>query len=491
VTDTQFSDTHKFLTALFGNIEKGNIYLWTMPDKRTWSFSVDDLKIMINAAQAMQDERDVYYGLGGSMQEIEATERIKPNNVSFIPCLWMDIDIATPGAHVQTDLPKTAQEALSVLPEFLQPSIVVHSGNGLHVYWLLKEAWIFEAPEDNLRASNLMIRLQAYIKQLAQERGWKLDSTADLSRVLRVPGTLNHKRGQKQSVRIMSFSDDIRYDPSELEDLIPDIDFRAAITGNHGSFERRSTDASADLMISNCQFLQHCSLHASTITYGEWLSMLTNVVRGTEGIDKCHELSSSDKGRYTPKGTDFRLSEALKMNPHTCDYIKANHSFSCPAGGCGVKSPCSFSLGRIDQARAKVNMLGIPSTDKIFNPDMLSALSIIKRNDAALYARTKDKLKGTVGIRDLENAIKQHTQSITNSEVAEIQCSEVSGVNEEQLQNLTKEGYTINAFGELCNIKYDQDKKPYLVKLSNFIAWPVREIERTSKLKGYCPVLES
>lgn len=426
------SDTDKFLTALFGNLESGNLYLWTMPDKKTWSFPTDDLKTMISAAQAIQDERDVYYGLGGSNNKIPENERPLANNVSFISALWMDIDILGP-AHVQKDLPATVEEAVSILPDFLQPSITVSSGHGLHMYWLLKEAWIFDTQEENLRASNLMIRLQAYIKSLAQERGWKFDSTADLSRVLRVPGTLNHKLKQKQPVYITQFNEDIRYDPSELEDLIPDIDFRAEIT-SHGSFERRATDAGSDLMIANCQFLQHCLLNSQKITYGEWLSMLTNVARGTDGIDKCHELSSGDKGRYTPKGTDFRIAEALKMNPHTCDYIKATHSFSCPAAGCGVKSPCSFSLSKIDQARARVNMIGIPSDEKIFNPDMLTALSIVKRQDASLYARTKGKLKGTINLRDLEAAIKQHTQEITNSEVAEIPTDEVTDAPTEGVQ---------------------------------------------------------
>jgi len=417
-------DTEQFLNALYGNIESGNLYLWTLPDKKTWSFSANDLRMMANAAHAIQDERDVYYGLGGSMGDIADNNRPLANNVSFIPALWMDIDILGP-AHKQTDLPATVEEAHSILPDFLQPSITVWSGNGMHMYWLLKEAWTFDTQEENLRASNLMIRLQAYIKSLAQERGWKFDSTADLSRVLRVPGTINHKLGQKQPVYITHFSPDLRYDPSELEDLIPDIDFRSEIT-NHGKFERRSTDESSDLMIANCQFLQHCLHHAQTITYGEWLSMLTNVVRGTDGIDKCHELSSPDKGRYTPKGTDFRLSEALKMNPNTCDYIKSTHGFQCPSGGCGVKSPCSFSLGRVDIARAKVNMIGIPSAEKIFNDDMLTALSIAKRNDAALYAKAKDKLRGTINLVDLERAIKQHTQKITNSEIAEITVDNIT-----------------------------------------------------------------
>lgn len=450
-------DTQKFLTALYGNLESGHVYLWTLPDHKTWSFSIDDLRMMANAATAIQDDRDVYVGLGGSLHPIEDNKRLLANNVSFITCLWMDIDLLGP-AHKQTDLPPTINDALAILPEFLQPSITVSSGNGLHLYWLLKESWIFDDQEENLRASNLMVRLQAYIKSLAQKRGWKLDSTPDLSRVLRVPGTLNHKLGQSKPVQITQFNEALRYDPTELEDLIPDIDFRAEIT-NHGKFERRPTDESADLMIAMCSFLQHCLHHAQSITYGEWLSMLTNVVRGSDGVDKCHELSRHDQGRYTPKGTDFKLTEALKMNPHTCEYIRASHGFQCPRGGCGVKSPCSFSLSRVDIARASVSTIGIPTIEKILNPDMLTTLSIVKRHDAALYARTKDKLKGTINLRDLEAAIKQHTQTVTNSEVAEIPVDEVVDLPIEEnapFKPIIPTGFSITKSG-VNHIKYTEN----------------------------------
>jgi len=73
-------------------------------------------------------------------------------------------------------------------------------------------------------------------------------------------------------------------------------------------------------------------------------------------------------------------------------------------------------------------MLGIPTAEKIFTPEMLSALSIIKRQDATLYAKTRDKLRGTINLRDLDNAIKQHTQQTTNSEVADIPVDEVTDI---------------------------------------------------------------
>ncbi|MDJ0305374.1 DUF927 domain-containing protein [Dehalobacter sp.] len=413
---TQLDHTAEFLKALYGDFESGYLYLWTLPDRITWCFSVSELNTMITAAKAIQDERDVYFGLGSSVRKLEPKERIKPKDVSCLPGLWMDIDVLAPGAHVQKALPTTPEEALAIFPDFLQPSMVVWSGYGLHLYWLFKEPWMLESPEENSQAADLEIRLQAYVKFLASERGWMLDSTADLSRVMRVPGTLNHKLEPATQVYIYKTDPSLRYDPSTLEEDIPEIDFKTTLT-YHGDFERRPTDAVSDLMIANCQFLQHCLMDAKKITYGEWLSMLTNVVRGTDGIQKCHEISSHDTDRYRPKDTDFKLSEALKMNPHTCEYIRVTHGFQCPENGCGVKSPCSFSLSKVDQARAKVNMIGIPDSEKVFTDEILDALSIVKRQDTALYAKTKAKFKGSINLRDLENSIKQRSQSAANSEI--------------------------------------------------------------------------
>ncbi|WP_088185867.1 DUF927 domain-containing protein [Desulfosporosinus sp. FKA] len=130
----------------------------------------------------------------------------------------------------------------------------------------------------------------------------------------------------------------------------------------------------------------------------------------------------------------FKLEEALKLNPHTCDYVKNVLGFHCPEPGCGVKAPCSFSLGKVDQARANINMLETPTAETIFNDKMLSNLAVVKQNDTALYARTKDKLKGVVNLRDLENAVKQSIQKTLDLEFTKPSSEElsdlpISGVN--------------------------------------------------------------
>ena len=54
---------------------------------------------------------------------------------------------------------------------------------------------------------------------LAKAQGWSLDATHDLARVLRLPGTYNHKTEIK-AVQIIETTDN-RYDPSEFEQYLP------------------------------------------------------------------------------------------------------------------------------------------------------------------------------------------------------------------------------------------------------------------------------
>ena len=136
----------QFLTTVFGNVHDDQFMsFWTQPDRRTWCFPKSDLKTMIAAAIALQDDRDVYFGVGTSTKELPHNKRPKAKEISAIPGAWIEIDMAVPGAHAKQNLPKTIEEALSIVPDFLQPTLIIGSGNGLHLYWLFKNPWYFKA----------------------------------------------------------------------------------------------------------------------------------------------------------------------------------------------------------------------------------------------------------------------------------------------------------------------------------------------------------
>ena len=162
-----------FLKLLYEDGE-GWLTIWTLPDKRTYWF---DIETQLDGASKLVDKikttHDVYYGVGLRSQKVAG--RGGNDDVCAIPGLWVDIDIAGP-AHKANDLPPNVEAVTQHLQSFpLEPTLLVHSGNGIHAYWLFKELWEFEDAEERQEATDILERFQAAIRQLWSAQGWKLD----------------------------------------------------------------------------------------------------------------------------------------------------------------------------------------------------------------------------------------------------------------------------------------------------------------------------
>lgn len=401
-----------FLSSLYGYFKENSVlYLWTLPDRKTHPFTADALQEMAATAEWLAPNHDVYFGVGTTTRPLGPYERPKNEDIIAIPGLWVDIDIQHHEAHKNQSLPPDVGSAMDLIPGNLPPSLVVWSGYGIHVYWLFKEPWEFETPEERNQAAQLLRSLQAVIKQNAASREWKIDPTADMARVLRLPGTVNRKIPDSPIQATVIETSDIRYNPSDIEELLPSVPVSTTQTSQTRTekFERRPTDGPAELMLRNCRFLQHCQLNAKDITYAEWLAMLTNVARASDGIQAAHQVSALDLVRYRPEDTDKKLEEALAMNPQTCDYIRSVIGFpGCPQGGCGVQAPCGWSLSKIGQARAVVRGIPAPTPETVLTPEVLGALAVLKKHDQAEYAKFKATCKGRVNLNDLEKMVKQY-----------------------------------------------------------------------------------
>lgn len=206
-----------FLEMLFGGKpDDALILIWTLPSKRSrWC------RALKAAQRAIETSRgsDVYFGVGLSTQDFGTDRRCPSEHIAGITCVWADIDIRS-AAHNNKPLPASVEEALSILPEDLPASIVVHTGNGLHVYWLLREPWMFEADEERNRAAAIVYRLQTLLRTRAASRGWSFDRLADLARVLRIAGTSNCKEpDDPKPVSVQSCSDR-RYNIGDLEEYL-------------------------------------------------------------------------------------------------------------------------------------------------------------------------------------------------------------------------------------------------------------------------------
>lgn len=210
-------ETGVFLKALF-DAKPSDLHtlLWTLPDKHsTWFRSVADAT---KYAESMSD-RDVYVGVGLSPEDFGPSRRCVSERIAGLVGLWLDIDLKSE-AHPKAALPSTISEALSILPADLPPSLVVQTGNGLHIWWLFREPLIFASDADRQATAGLSASWQRQFRLIAASHGWALDPLPDLARVLRVPGTTNCKDpDHPKPVTILSQTDR-RYSPSELEEVL-------------------------------------------------------------------------------------------------------------------------------------------------------------------------------------------------------------------------------------------------------------------------------
>ena len=96
------------------------------------------------------------------------------------------------------------------------PSVIIHSGGGYHLYWLLAETFLLATAEDRERAKQLQ---RAWVTFVGGDDGAK-----DLTRVLRPFGTHNKKSKYAPNyptVTAQRLDLSIEYDLAELEALLP------------------------------------------------------------------------------------------------------------------------------------------------------------------------------------------------------------------------------------------------------------------------------
>lgn len=212
----------EFLLALFGeDVGDSKILIWTIPHKTSYWFdsTIEAGKKVAELAK----EQDVYFGIGLSPKDYGKAKRCKIEDISGLYGLHIDLDYLH-GVHTNTNLAPSYEDAVAfvsgVLPPHLKPSLIVHTGHGIHAHWIFKEPWIFEDAAERKRASKLSTEFCLTLKGHAAAKGWHLDSTFDLARVLRIPGTWNRKN-KKNPIEVTAVHvSEARFNPEDFEEVI-------------------------------------------------------------------------------------------------------------------------------------------------------------------------------------------------------------------------------------------------------------------------------
>ena len=213
-------DPGAFLTALWGDHPPGQVHIWINPSNTSLWYNNFD---RVNQDLQKHAGRNVYTGVAlAPSGPRRAKQRVLASHTTAIAGLWADIDYGTTG-HKKPNLPPTIDDALESLDNLrFPPTIVVNSGHGIQPWWLFPQPWVFANAADRTHAQRLSRWWHTHILATLNHQGWTMDATHDLSRVLRLPGTTNHKE-EPVPVTIIS-SEGPRIDRLEFLDLVP-VDF--------------------------------------------------------------------------------------------------------------------------------------------------------------------------------------------------------------------------------------------------------------------------
>jgi hypothetical protein len=184
-------DPTPFLDALFSGASSGLLEVRTISSqthpRQEW-FEVTETARAASRALALRKHGNVDFGVQLRQHRDGGAEAINGGAV-----VWADID---------------SRRAFAELLAFpLSPSSIVASGTDghYHAYWLLGETIL----GDEIKALNL---------RLAHRLGAD-DKSTDVARILRVPGTLNHKTDPPTPVKLEELNE-TRYTRPQLDDAL-------------------------------------------------------------------------------------------------------------------------------------------------------------------------------------------------------------------------------------------------------------------------------
>lgn len=176
------------------------------------SFFSNDLEEINKKVEELKPNNDIYFGIAPRKNNDSG----KKENCSSISSLWVDIDCGQDG-HKKSSLFTSKQEALDHIKRLsIKPSGIVDSGNGLHLYFFLNQK--IELNKETIPTVEKLNKTLGLI--------FGGDSVHNIDRIMRIPGTQNHKTETPKECKILEYNSNITYQPSNLmEDSLLKINY--------------------------------------------------------------------------------------------------------------------------------------------------------------------------------------------------------------------------------------------------------------------------
>lgn len=214
------ADAHEFLAALFDPAPPDTFvnlsgYVGSN-GKREWSDKVGVFRVADIASIDVPGDVDRWMTIAPRNEPKRGSE----GNAAGVTTVFADFDFVGSSDGKNPDRSfRTEQDVWDFLRETvpLAPSAAVRSGHGVHVYWFLNEML------EPVIGKELMVRMSADLRAKADVAGRDIDSMKDLSRVMRLPGSMNTKNpDDPKPVELIVLRPDQRYSFDDF-DYLPDV----------------------------------------------------------------------------------------------------------------------------------------------------------------------------------------------------------------------------------------------------------------------------
>lgn len=334
-------DTIDFFRTVLGN--EGSYCVVGIKEGVTKQRFFNSLESVVDAAAKFDaDGCDTYF----TPSSFTGKNR-KAENVQQIKSFFLDLDCGEDKPY------STQHDALTAFREFRRtnklpnPAIIVNSGRGVHVYWVLdkpysREEWLPVAEKLKAACTQSKFATDAPV-------------TADAARLLRVPNTRNFKDNPPLPVRVLRAT----ADTVALQDFANALpDYMMPVVARREYSEQDKADMQTLLgnytkkfskMVvqiaegRGCKQIKRALDTPNDIGYPEWFHVLSIVKFCEEGAAAAHLVSQGYDG-YSEEETT-KVLESISW-PHYCSSFETDYPAGCE--GCPhrgkIKSPIRLCM---------------------------------------------------------------------------------------------------------------------------------------------------
>lgn len=276
--------------------------------------------------------------------------KAEKEHIHFLVALWADLDIGSEGHEekkVYYEGPQQAAKAIRSFPR--APSIIVESGRGAHLYWLLKEVNEVKDPEQFKRV----------IRTISDHL--QCDTDVSLDTVLRLPETFNTKiAGKTVACDVKFINPNFRYTLQDFENLgqrivVPQPSVPAAGPIRSAGLSTSTAiprDKPAQTQYQS-SMAQSQSIDDSLVLDETIIDELIDDISMTASVALEAPISSTEPGRYGSQ------TQEMSHSAHQVE-LSVGATRGVPAA-----STTSSVLARLSSARAEVEISLVGSNEHI------------------------------------------------------------------------------------------------------------------------------